>query len=53
MTQNIPVNIQQLVESVLDKKTPKHVKYNQLVVLEKIREVCDHAIRKADGDKWA
>lgn len=50
---SVPVVIQQLVESVQDKKTPEHVRFNQTIVLETIRDYCDLTLLnlKKDQDK--
>lgn len=40
----VPVIVQQMVESVESKSTPEHVKFNQVQMLETIREYCDRAI---------
>jgi hypothetical protein len=47
----VPVIVQQTIESMLDKKTPDNVKFNNRVVLENIVEVCQMAIRKYDSYK--
>lgn len=41
---SVPVNIQQMVESIQSKSTPEHVKFNQIQVLETIRDYCEHAV---------
>ena len=43
----VPVNIQQMIESVKDKKTPEHVKFNQAQVLEAVAEYSRQAV-----DNW-
>lgn len=43
---SVPVIVQQMVESLQAKNTPEHVKYNQAVVIETIRDYCDTAIAK-------
>lgn len=40
----VPVSVQQIVESVESKSTPEHVRFNQVQVLETIRDCCDKAI---------
>jgi hypothetical protein len=42
----VPVIVQQMVESIQAKSTPDHVKHNQAVVIETIRDYCDVAIAK-------
>jgi hypothetical protein len=42
----VPVIVQQMVESIQSKNTPDHVKFNQAVVVETIRDYCDVAIAK-------
>ena len=50
---SVPVNIQQMIESVQSKSTPEHVKFNQVQVLEAIRDYCDQAVIgwRRDQDK--
>lgn len=43
---SVPVIVQQMVESVQSKSTPANVKFNQIQVLETIRDYCDSAIAK-------
>lgn len=40
----VPVIVQQLVESLKDKQTPQHVRFNQSAVVEAIRDYCDMAL---------
>jgi hypothetical protein len=40
----VPVIIQQMVESIESKSTPANVKFNQIQVLEAVKEYCDRAI---------
>lgn len=47
---SVPVIVQQMVESLQAKNTPEHVKYNQAVVIETIRDYCDVAIAKYKKD---
>lgn len=47
---SVPVIVQQMVESLQSKSTPDHVKYNQAVVIETIRDYCDVAIAKYKKD---
>ncbi len=42
----VPVIVQQMVESIQAHNTPDHVKFNQAVVIETIRDYCDAAIAK-------
>ena len=42
---SVPVNVQQMIESVQSKATPQHVKFNQVQVLEAIRDCCDQAVK--------
>ena len=44
----VPVIVQQTIESMLDKRTPENVKFNNKMVLENIVDVCQTAIRKYD-----
>jgi hypothetical protein len=46
----VPIIVQQIVESLQAKNTPEHVKYNQAVVIETIRDYCDVAIAKYKKD---
>ena len=46
----VPIIVQQMVESLQAKNTPEHVKYNQAVVIETIRDYCDVAIAKYKKD---
>lgn len=41
----VPVNVQQLVESVKDKSVSENVKFNQIQVLEAIRDYADSAVK--------
>ena len=41
---SVPVNIQQMVESVKSKSTPANVKFNQVQVLEAVRDYCNQAL---------
>jgi hypothetical protein len=50
---SVPVIVQQMVESLQAKNTPEHVKYNQAVVIETIRDYCDVAIAKYKKDSAA
>ena len=50
---SVPVIVQQMVESLQAKNTPEHVKYNQAVVIETIRDYCDVAITKYKKDSAA
>jgi len=45
----VPIIVQQIVESLQAKNT-EHVKYNQAVVIETIRDYCDVAIAKYKKD---
>lgn len=47
---SVPVIVQQMIESVQSKTTPANVKFNQVQVLEAIRESCDIAIAKWKRD---
>jgi hypothetical protein len=49
----VPVIVQQMVESIQAKNTPEHVKYNQVIVVETIRDYCDVAIAKYKKDSAA
>ena len=46
----VPIIVQQMVESIQAKNTPEHVKYNQAIVIETIRDYCDVAIAKYKKD---
>lgn len=46
----VPIIVQQMVESLQAKNTPEHVKYNQAVVIETIRDYCDAAVAKYKKD---
>lgn len=48
---SVPVIVQQMVESVRDKKTPANVRFNQAQVLETIRDYCDSAIQQWKKDQ--
>jgi hypothetical protein len=50
---SVPVIVQQMVESLQAKNTPEHVKFNQVVVIETIRDYCDAAIAKYKKDSAA
>jgi hypothetical protein len=41
---SVPIVIQQMVESVQSKSTPEHVRFNQVQMLETIRDYCDHIV---------
>ena len=43
---SVPVLIQQMVESMRDKSTPQHVRFNQAQVVETIRDYCDQALKQ-------
>jgi hypothetical protein len=43
---SVPVIVQQMVESVQNKKTPEHVRFNQVQVLETIKEYCEKALNE-------
>ena len=47
---SVPVIVQQMVESIQNKATPEHVKFNQAQVLETIRDYCDAALVKWKKD---
>jgi len=49
----VPIIVQQMVESIQAKNTPEHVKYNQAIVIETIRDYCDVAITKYKKDSAA
>lgn len=40
----LPVNIQQMIEELRDKKTPEHVKFNRAQMLDAIQEQCQTAV---------
>lgn len=42
----VPVIVQQMVETIQSKSTPASVKFNQVQVLEAIRDYCDVALTK-------
>lgn len=42
----VPVIVQQMVETIQSKSTPASVKFNQVQVLEAIRDYCDVALAK-------
>ena len=42
----VPVIVQQMVETIQNKNTPASVKFNQVQVLEAIRDYCDVALAK-------
>lgn len=42
----VPVAIVQMVESMLDKSTPSHVRFNQKQTLENVRDYCDAALKQ-------
>ena len=48
MSKCIPISVQQIAESMLNKSTPAHVKFNNSQVLRDISEYCDAALRKFD-----
>lgn len=41
---SVPVIVQQMVESLQNKKTPEHVRFNHAQVVETIRDYCDKAL---------
>lgn len=41
---SVPVIVQQMVESLQNKRTPEHVRFNQAQVVETIRDYCDKAL---------
>ena len=41
---SVPIIVQQMVESMSNKGTPEHVRYNQSIVVEAIRDYCDMAL---------
>lgn len=41
---SVPVIVQQMVESMNNKSTPIHVRFNQSQVVETIRDYCDKAL---------
>lgn len=43
---SVPVIVQQMVESMSNKSTPAHVRFNQSQVLETIRDYCDKALQE-------
>jgi hypothetical protein len=43
---SVPVIVQQMVESLQNKKTPEHVRFNQAQVIETIKEYCDKALNE-------
>ena len=47
---SVPVIVQQMIESVQSKSTPANVKFNQVQVLEAIRDSCETAIAKWKKD---
>jgi hypothetical protein len=49
----VPVIVQQIVESLQASNTPDHVKYNQVMVIENIRDYCDAALLKYKKDSAA
>jgi hypothetical protein len=49
----VPIIVQQMVESLHAKNTPEHVKFNQVTVIETIRDYCDVAIAKYKKDSAA
>lgn len=49
----VPVIVQQIVESLQASNTPEHVKYNQMMVIENIRDYCDAALSKHKKDSAA
>lgn len=49
----VPIIIQQMVESIESKSTPDNVKFNQVQVLETIRDYCEQtsAAWRKDQDR--
>lgn len=43
---SVPVIVQQMVESLQNKNTPEHVRFNQSQVVETIRDYCDKALNE-------
>ena len=41
---SVPVIVQQMVESVESKSTPEHVRFNQVQMLETIRDYCEQTV---------
>lgn len=41
---SVPIIVQQMVESVQDKTTPSNVKFNQIQMIETIRDYCEQAL---------
>lgn len=43
---SVPVIVQQMVESMRDNSTPDHVRFNQSLVVETIRDYCNKALQE-------
>ena len=42
--ENIPVNIEDMINKLLDNKTPNHIRDNYMNTLSDIKTVCEEAI---------
>lgn len=42
----VPAIVQQMVETMQDKKTPTNIRHNYMVTVENIRDYCDKALSK-------
>lgn len=44
MNSGVPIAVQQIVESMLDKSNPSHVRFNNKQVVESIKEYCEKSL---------
>ena len=48
---SVPVIVQQMVESMNNKSTPEHVRFNNSQVIETIKEYCEKALKEYAKEK--
>jgi hypothetical protein len=51
MKDNVPVLVQQIRENMLNEKTPEHIRYNYMMIMELIRDFADMSLREYHSDK--
>ena len=52
VTVNLPFQVESVIESMMNKKDPAHIRYNYRMRLEGIRDAIDRSLKKYDEEMF-